>query len=158
MGTYSDTLSLKVHLQWTHTLCEVDILEVYGWGSPFPLLKKTPNDIMKSIRFMWLNMLCHCRHVHKRIAIKRCNQSPRITCEINQYSSRNMLVRLTSSSRMRNSRSSFWSFASWISCLNRISSVSICFNWGEDVNMSKFWLWTWSYRQFSTWQWLKSET
>lgn len=32
----------------------------------------------------------------------------------------------TSSSRIRNSSSSFWSFPSWTSCFNRASSVSIC--------------------------------
>lgn len=52
MGTHSDTLSLKVHLQWTHTLCEVDILEVYGWGSPFPLLENTINDITQGSPIM----------------------------------------------------------------------------------------------------------
>ena len=35
-------------------------------------------------------------------------------------------LRRTSSSRIRNSSSSFWSLASWTSCLNRPSSVSIC--------------------------------
>lgn len=32
----------------------------------------------------------------------------------------------TSSSRIRNSSSSFWSFPSWTSCFNRASSVSMC--------------------------------
>lgn len=45
METHSDTLSLKVHLQWTHTLCEVDILEGYGWRSSFPLLENTTSDM-----------------------------------------------------------------------------------------------------------------
>lgn len=39
-GTHSDSLGLTVHLQWAHALYEVDILEVYGWRSPLPLLEK----------------------------------------------------------------------------------------------------------------------
>lgn len=34
--------------------------------------------------------------------------------------------RRTSSSRIRNSSSSFWSFPSWTSCFSRASSISIC--------------------------------
>lgn len=111
IGTHSDTLSMKVHLQWTHAICEVDITEVYGWGSPFPLLENTTSD--KSLREVQLTITV--------------SQSTHNT----QSSSSDILIRLTSSSRIRNSRSSFWSFVSWISCLNRISSVSILFSWGE---------------------------